>query len=102
MFVIDNKLTILFGEDRTSILFSTKKKLNKKGSIDIRYGAIHIKQYRTVSYHGCALDEEIIKTRLRCLYRKNRFLSQPLRRLLCNAIVQPQVEHACSVGILTK
>ena len=41
MFVIDNKLTTLFGEDKTSILFSTKKKLNKKGSIDIRYDAIH-------------------------------------------------------------
>ena len=29
-------------------------------------------------------------------YRKNRFLSQPLRRLLCNAIIQPHFDYGCS------
>ena len=37
-----------------------------------------------------------INTRLRFLYRKNRFLSQPLRRLLCNAIIQPHFDYGCS------
>ena len=98
MFVITN----FSGRNKAkSILFGTKKKLNKKGSLDIRFGAIHIKQYRTATYHGCALDEEKIITRLRCLYRKNRFLSQSLHRLLCNAIIQPHFDYACLVGILT-
>ena len=59
-------------------------------------------------YLGCVLDKNLsgepvalqvikkINTRLRFLYRKNRFLSQPLRRLLCNAIIQPHFEYECS------
>ena len=30
------------------------------------------------------------------LYRKNRFLSPTLRRLLCNALIQPHFDYACS------
>ena len=37
-----------------------------------------------------------INTRLKLLYRKKRFLSQPIHRLLCNAIIQPHFDHACS------
>ena len=59
-------------------------------------------------YLGCVLDKNLsgepvalqvikkINTRLRFLYRKNRFLSQPLRRLLCNAIIQPHFDYGCS------
>ena len=55
-----NKLNIHFGEDRTRcILFGTKQKLNKTGSLDITYGAIQLKQYHTVTCLGCDLDENI-------------------------------------------
>ena len=37
-----------------------------------------------------------INTRLQLLYRKNRFLSQPLCRLLCNAIIQLHFDYGCS------
>ena len=37
-----------------------------------------------------------INSRLRFLYRKNIFLSQPLRRLVCNALIQPHFDYACS------
>ena len=41
---VDNKLSIHFGEDKTKcILFGTKEKLNKIGSLVIRYGKIQIK-----------------------------------------------------------
>ena len=84
------------------------KNKNKTGSLNIRYGTIQIKQYHTVTYLGCALDENIsgetmalrfvskINCKLRFLYRKNRFLSQPLCRLLCNALIQPHFDYACS------
>ena len=36
-----------------------------------------------------------INGRLKFLYRKNRFLSFPLRRLLCNALIQPHFDYAC-------
>ena len=37
-----------------------------------------------------------INSRLRSLYRQNRFLNKPLRRLLCNAMIQPFFDYACS------
>ena len=107
---VDNKLSIHFGEDKTKcILFGTKHRLNKVNSLEIKYGEIHIKQYHTVTYLGCLLDETLsgesmalkvinkINSRLRFLYRKNRFLSPPLRRLLCNSLIQPHFDYACSV-----
>ena len=55
---VNSKLSIHFGEDKTKcILFSTKQKLNKTVSLNIRHGTLQIKQYHTVTYLGCALDE---------------------------------------------
>ena len=55
---VDNKLSIHFGEDKTKcILFGTKHGLNKVNSLEIKYGEIHIKQYHTVTYLSCLLDE---------------------------------------------
>ena len=39
---------------------------------------------------------EKINSRLKFLYRKNRFFDVPLRRFLCNAFIQPQFDYACS------
>ena len=36
-----------------------------------------------------------IDARLRFLYTQNRSLNNPLRRLLCNAIIQPFFDYAC-------
>ena len=106
---LDNKLSIHFGEYKAKcILFDTQHRLNKVNSLESKYGEIHIKQYHTVTYLGCLLDETLsgesmalkvinkINSRLRFLYRKNRFLSPPLRRLLCNSLIQPHVDYACS------
>ena len=41
-------------------------------------------------------DISKINCRIKFLYRKNRFLSQPLRRLLCSALIQPHFNYACS------
>ena len=106
---VDNKLSIHLGEDKIKcILFGTKHRLNKVSSLDIKYGEIHIKLYHTVTYLGCLLDESLsgeamtlkvinkINSRLRFLYRKNRFLYPPLRRLLYNSLIQPHFHYACS------
>ena len=37
-----------------------------------------------------------INGRIKFLYRKNKFLNSSLRRLLCNALVQPHFDYACS------
>ena len=57
---VDNKLSIHFGEDKTKcILFGTKHRLNKVKSLEIKYREILIKQYHTVTYLGCLLDETL-------------------------------------------
>ena len=58
---VDNKLSIHFGEDKTkSILFSTKNRKRKIGTLGIQYGDIKIKQYSKVTYLGCELDESLL------------------------------------------
>ena len=37
----------------------------------------------------------IINSKLKFLYRKNSFLTPGLRRLLCNALIQPHFDYAC-------
>ena len=106
---VDNKLSIHFGEDKTkSILFGSKHKIKKSKLLKIQYNDIKIKQYSKVRYLGCIFDESLpgestaihvinkINSRLRFLYRQNRFLNFPLRRLLCNAMIQPFFDYACN------
>ena len=103
-------MSIYFGEDKTKCMsFYTKQNLNKIGSLDIRYDIIQTKQYHSVTYLGCTLDENLseytmalkvfskINCRRRLLYRKNGvFLLQSLRRLLYDALIQPHFYYTCS------
>ena len=72
------------------------------------YSGIEIKQYFKVTYLGCLRDETMcgelmalkiikrINQKLKFLFRKNGFLIPRLRRFLCNAIIQPHFDYACS------
>ena len=106
---VENKLSIHFGEDKTkSILFGSKMKLRNVEPLDIRRGDTKIKQYTEVTYLGCKLDQNLsgesmatkvlgkINGRLKFLYRKQAYLSKSLRRLLCNALMQPHFDYASS------
>ena len=66
-----------------------------------------------MKYLGCMLDETIsgetmalsfinkINNKLKFLYRKNRFLTQTLRQLSCNALIlHPHFDYACSTWYL--
>ena len=86
----------------------TKFKLKKVRKLIINYGDVQIKQHSKVKYLGGMLDETMsgetmtlsvinkINNKLKFLYRKNRFLTPTLRRLLCNALIQPHFNYACS------
>ena len=37
-----------------------------------------------------------LNSKLKFLYRKNKFLTPSLRRLLCNALIQPHFDFACT------
>ena len=70
---------------------------------------IEIKQHSQVTCFGCILDETLsgepmalkalnkINGKIKFLYHKNKFLTPTLRRMLCNALIQPHFDYACSV-----
>ena len=37
-----------------------------------------------------------VNSRIRFLFRQNKFLDIPLGRLLCNALIQPFLDYACN------
>ena len=92
---VDNKFSIHFGEDKSrSILFSTKNRKRKIGTLNIQYSDVKIKQYSKVTCLGCQLGESLsgeamalnviykIDSRLKFLYRKNIYLTPYLKRLV--------------------
>ena len=100
--VVDNKLSVHFGLEKTkSILFGTKHKLRNARTLNIVCNGTAIKQYEKVKYLGCILDQSLsgesmalnvivkVNSRLKFLHRQNRFLTPPLSRLFCNALIQP-------------
>ena len=110
---VDNRLSIPFGEDKTEfILFASKRKIKNIPKLKINYKNIQIKQHSKVKYLCCILDETVsgesmalkvinkINSRLKFLNRKNKFLTPVLRRLLCNALIQPHFDYASSAWYL--
>ena len=106
---IDNKLNIHFGEDKTkSILFAYKRKIKKPHKLEIIGNNIRIKQHFRVTYLGCILEQAMsgesmahkvirkVNARLKFLHRKNKYLTPNLHRLLCNPLIQPYFDYACS------
>ena len=106
---IDNKLSIHLGEDKTKcILFGPKYRKKETRNLNILYKDLKIQQYSSVTYLGCILDDTMtgedmalfvikkINSKLKFLYRKQTFFSKPLRRMLCNAIIQPHFDYACT------
>jgi len=106
---LDNKLSIHFGEDKTkTILFSPKNLRKNAESIIINRHDVTLKQFSTVEYLGCLLDSTLsgeemalkvlkkVNGRLRYLYRQGKYLNPRLRRMLCNALIQPHFDYACS------
>ena len=76
-------------------------------------GRTEVAQHKEINYLGCLFDEKCtgesmelktidkINGRLKFLWRKNKFLTPPLKRLLCNALIQPHFDYAVLLGTLT-
>ena len=98
---IDNKLSILFGEDKTkSILFSKTSGLKE---INISFAGHSIKQHETVELDsklsGEVMASKVLKkinAKLKFLYHQSRYLTSAYRRLLCNALIQSHFDYGCS------
>ena len=92
----------------TLIPFASKFKKKNIKKLNVTYGDVQIKQQSKVKYLGCLMDETMsgeamalnfihkINNKLKFLYLKNAFLVPTLRRLPCNASIQPHLYYACS------
>ena len=97
---------LTLGRIKLNLSFSQKQK--KENWNSGQYGDVKIKQYSKVTYLGCEVDESLsggamafkvlnkINGRLKFLYRKNRYVTPYLKRLLCDALIQPHFDYACS------
>ena len=104
---VDNKLSKAKIKLNRYFLLLAKK----SESLEIPFNDFKIKQNTKVTYLGCILDNALsgeslalhilnkVNSKLRFLYRKNRYLTPKLRRLLCNALIQPHFDFACSVWL---
>ena len=102
LWFIDNKLSIHFGEDKTKcILFASKQKMKRAGKLEISFNNIESKQYSSLTYLGCILDntlsgEAMATKTIKKINARLKFLTPDLRRLLCNALIQPHFDYVCS------
>ena len=83
---------IYFGEDKTkSIVFETNKKIKGLRELDIKCGDKQIKKHPYVKYLGCVLNKNLSRQSMalqaitKINVRLKSFLSNSLKRLLCNA-----------------
>ena len=102
---IDNKLSINFWEDKSkNILFKRGNKSNLP--LNITRNENVIKQHSVVEYWGCLLDKNlsgeamarmVLKkiTGKKTPHRKSRYLSNPLKIILCDTLIQPHCDFAC-------
>ena len=86
----------------------TKRHLKNQNDLDTRHGDMKIKQHSKVNYLGCILDNNLsgefmatkvlslVNGRLKFLCREQNFLTHSLCRLLCNALIQPYYDYACT------
>ena len=106
---VENKLSIHFGDDKTkTIVFGSKRRLKMLDKLDIKRDEIKISQFNKITYLGCILDDNLsgesmaskvlnkVGGRLNFLYRKESLLNLKLRRMLCNALIQPHFDYSCS------
>ena len=102
----DNRLSLHVGKTEC-ILFGTKHKLNKINDFSIMYKGRQIATSTKVKYLGLELDncltgESVVSSilkktnnKLRFLYRYRNILNTDLRKLLCQALIQPHFDYAC-------
>ena len=55
---LDNKLSIHFGEDKTTSILLTGKNRPKAENLNISRGSIKVAQHKEINYLGCLFDEK--------------------------------------------
>jgi hypothetical protein len=105
--LVDNKLSLHLGKTE-SILFGSKRKLNKHSSLKVVCNGNDVVAKKSVKYLGAELEqtlsgeamgELVIKkanSRLKFLHRNARNFDIKTKKLLTSALVQCHFDYACS------
>lgn len=105
--LVDNKLSLHLGKTE-SILFGSKRKLNKAGIFSVTCNGETIQSSKSANYLGVILDasltsdsiaENVLKkagARLKFLYRQARFLNEKTRKTLCMALIMCHFDYSSS------
>ena len=105
--LIDNKLSLHVGKTEC-ILIGTQRRLRNVTEFSVTCDGSVVKRKSSVTYLGIELDvnlcfrdhvNKVLKKcagRLGFLYRNSSFLSDNCRRILCNALIQSQLDYCCS------
>ena len=105
--LIDNKLSLHVGKTET-ILFGSKRKLNRVCDFDVKYKNHCIMGVTSVKYLGVMLDQDLSGNsmvsnviakalgKLKFPYRQGHFLNSELRKTLCTALIQCHLDYCCT------
>ena len=105
--LIDNKLSLHLGKTE-SVMFGSKRKLNKVKDFIVQCNGNAIKSQKSVKYLGVQLDNDLsgasivndivkkVNGRIKFMYRQGNCLNTSLRKMLCNSLIQCHFDYACS------
>lgn len=103
-----NKLSLHLGKTE-SILFGSKRKLKRISKMNILCNGVELEAKKQVKYLGATIDQDMsgktmgsnivtkINKGLKFMYRKGKFLTFKMRKLLCTAVFQSHFDYGCNV-----
>ena len=102
----DNKLSLHLGKTE-SILFGSKRKINKAPKLNISCKGNVIQAQKSVKYLGSEIEQDlsgeamgtklikIVHSRLKFVYRNSKSLTQSSKHLLASALILCHYDYAC-------
>ena len=105
--LVDNRLSLHLGKTE-AILFGSRRKLRKVSSLNVICNGTKIGCTKQVKYLGAQMEQNLsgdamaknvlgkVNGRLKYLYRQGKYLPKNLKHTLCNALLSPIFDYACS------
>jgi hypothetical protein len=106
--LVDNKLSLHLSKTE-AILFGSKHRLRSNSSLNIKCNGTVIKPTSLVKYLGGTIDQILsfdamarsvlqkANARLKVLYRKKDYLTQPTKKPLVMSLIQCHFDYRCSI-----
>ena len=106
--LVENRLSLHLGKTE-SIVFGTKRKLNKVNNLDVKCKGNTIVPQEKIKYLGVTFEQDLsgntmatsvlskVTRCLKMLYRKANFFDYDERKSICTALLQAHFDYGCNV-----